>query len=602
MGKTNEAVKQILKEYKNNASFLLDIIRNIQSETGCITEEIIEEISKSLNISGVDVKGVVTFYHFFSTQPVGKYAIYLNNSAVANMMGRAAVASAFKREAGCSFGETSSDGLIGLFDTSCIGMSDQEPAAIINGVVFTCLTPAIVKDLVRDMKAGKSVKSMVRKYGDGQNQSQLIKSMVNNNIMKRGSVLFAPFEPGSALKKAAKLKPSDIIDEIKTSNLRGRGGAGFPAAMKWEFCRSAAGKKHYVICNADEGEPGTFKDRVILTEIPGMLFEGMAVAGYAIGAGEGILYLRAEYMYLKDYLENILKDMRKKKLLGKGIAGKTGFNFDISIKVGAGAYICGEESALIESAEGKRGEPRNRPPFPAQCGYLGAPTIVNNVETFCAASRIMIEGGSWFAKMGTSQSRGTKLLSVSGDCKKPGVYEVEFGMTVQTLLEEVEGRTAAAVLVGGPSGKFVPKADFLKRICYDDLATGGSVIVIGPDRDILEIVHNFMEFFVEESCGWCVPCRAGNVILLKKLEKIMHGNGSAKDLDEIIECCNIVRAMSRCGLGQTSPNPILTTVNNFRDAYEARLQKGDYVSEFDLAAAVQASCAAAGRKPNLEGH
>lgn len=601
MGKTTVSVKQVLKKHKNDASLLLDIIRDVQAESGCVSDEAIEEIATNLDISSVDVRGVITFYHFFSSRPAAKYSVYLNNSPVAIMKGRTAVASAFEKELKCSFGEISSGG-IGLFDTSCIGMSDQEPAAIINGVVFTCLTPAAVKGIVSDMKAGKDAKNMVRDYGDGQNQNKLIRSMVNNNIMKKGPVIFAPFESGSAVKKASSIKPADVISEIKTSNLRGRGGAGFPAGMKWEFCRNAAGKKRYVLCNADEGEPGTFKDRVILTEIPEMLFEGMAVAGYAIGASEGILYLRAEYVYLLDYLEDVLKDMRKKKLLGKNIAGKAGFNFDISIKLGAGAYICGEESALIESAEGKRGDPRNRPPFPAEYGYMGAPTIVNNVETFCAAARVMTEGGSWFAKMGTSQSRGTKLLSVSGDCKNPGVYEVEFGITVQTLLEMVEGRAAAAVLIGGPSGRFIGKSDFLKRICYDDLPTGGSIIVIGPDRDLLEIVHNFMEFFVEESCGWCVPCRAGNVILLKKLEKIIHGKGTAKDLDELAECGKIVKSMSRCGLGQTSPNPILTTLNNFRELYEARLQKADFVSEFNLAAAVQASCKAAGRKPNLEGH
>jgi len=243
--------------------------------------------------------------------------------------------------------------------------------------------------------------------------------MVNNNIQKSGQVLLSTFESGSAIKKAVSMTPENVIEEVKVSNLRGRGGAGFPTGMKWEFTRKAEGKKKYIVCNADEGEPGTFKDRVILTEIAPMLFEGMAVAGYAIGADEGVIYLRAEYMYLKKHLENVLDELRKKNILGKNVAGKSGFNFEIIIKYGAGAYICGEESALIESAEGKRGMPRNRPPFPAQYGYMGSPTSVNNVETFCSAARIAVEGGKWFATMGTAQSKGTKLLSVSGDCKKP---------------------------------------------------------------------------------------------------------------------------------------------------------------------------------------
>ncbi len=602
MANLDAVVKQVVTKYKNDKTRLMDIITDVQTELGCVSDEAVVQIARQLDISKVDVEGVITFYHFFTKIPRGKYTVYLNNSAVANMKGRAAVARAFEEAVGCSFGRTTSDGLIGLYDTSCIGMNDQEPAAIINGVVFTNLTSDKVKEIVAGMKAGKDVKDLVKEYGDGANQSDLIRAMVKNNIMRKGPVLFAPYEQGSAIKAALSKKPEDVIEEVKIANLRGRGGAGFPTGMKWEFCRKAEGTMHYVICNADEGEPGTFKDRVILTELPHMLFEGMAIAGYAVGANEGIVYLRAEYLYLKKYLEKVLEDLRAKNILGKNIAGK-GFDFDIRIQMGAGAYVCGEESALIESAEGKRGEPRNRPPFPVQRGYLGYPTTVNNVETLCCAVRIMLEGGEWFAKMGTAQSKGTKLLSVSGDCQNPGVYEVEFGITISTLLEMVGGRTAKAVQIGGPSGTCIGKKDFGRRICFDDLATGGSIIVIGPDRDLFEIVHNFMDFFVEESCGWCVPCRAGNVILKQKLEKIMSGKASTKDIQELEEWCKIVKATSRCGLGQTSPNPIYTTIQNFREMYEAKVKKDtDYVSTFDLLAAVEESCKAAGRIPKVEEH
>ncbi len=603
MGNLGTVVSQVVEKYNKDKTRLMDIVTDVQSELGYVSDEAVVQLAKALGVSKVDVDGVVTFYHFFSKTPVGKYSVYLNNSAVANMKGRAAVAKAFEEAAGCSFGRTTEDGVMGLFDTSCIGMNDQEPAAIINGVIFTDLTPEKAKELVADMKAGKEVSELVKNYGDGNNQSDLIKSMVNNNIQRKGPVLFAPFETGSAIKAAVAKTPDDVIEEVKLSNLRGRGGAGFPTGMKWDFTRQAEGAKKYIVCNADEGEPGTFKDRVIMTENPEMLFEGMAVAGYAIGAEEGIVYLRVEYQYLRKFLEKVLEDLRAKNVLGKNVAGKDGFNFDIRIQTGAGAYICGEESALIESAEGKRGEPRNRPPFPAQKGYLGYPTSVNNVETFCCVSRIMLEGGEWFKKMGTAQSSGTKLLSVSGDCKKPGIYEVEFGTTIQTLLEMVEGRTAKAVQVGGPSGTCVGKKDYGKRICYDDLGTGGSMIIVGPDRDLFEVVHNFMEFFVEESCGWCVPCRAGNQLLLDKLEKVMAGKAAEQDLKELEEWSKIIKATSRCGLGQTSPNPIATTLKNFPEMYEAKIQKGvDYVSEFDLKAAVQESCKAAGRIPNIKEH
>jgi [NiFe] hydrogenase diaphorase moiety large subunit len=603
MSNTRDAVVKAINRNGKEAAKLLDIIRDVQSELGCIPDKAAAHIASSLGVSKIDVDGVVSFYHFFTGDPVGKYSVYLNNSAVAVMKGREAVARAFEHAAGCSFGETTFDGVIGLHDTSDIGMNDQEPAALVNGVVFTNLTPDKAKDLVAQMKAGKKVKDMVKDLGDGRNQSDLIRSMVKNNIQKKGPVIFAPFDPGSAIKKAVSMKPAEVIEEVKKSNLRGRGGAGFPTGMKWEFTRNSKGKKSYVICNADEGEPGTFKDRVILTEMPQMLFEGMAIAGYAISAEEGVLYLRAEYHYLLRYLQSILETMRKNKLLGKNIAGLKGFNFDIEIKLGAGAYICGEESALIESAEGKRGEPRNRPPFPAQHGYNGYPTAVNNVESLCAVARIMVKGGEWFAKMGTFQSHGTKVLSVSGDCTKPGIYEFEFGVTLQNILNESGGSDAMAVQVGGPSGKCVGRKDFGKKLSFEELPTGGSVIIIGPNRDLLEIVHNFMEFFVDESCGWCTPCRAGNVILKQRLEKIMSGKGTSSDLKEMAEWCGIVKAMSRCGFGQTSPNPIATTIENFRGLYEAKLRKGvDFVSDFDMNKAVQEYCKISGRKPHIEGH
>jgi len=587
----------IIARHKKDPSRLIELMRDVQKEVGYISPEAIAAIAEKLGLSTADVAGVATFYHFFSTAPAGKYAVYLNTNIAAVLKGRAEIAAAFEKETGVKFGQTTPDGLIGLHETSCIGMNDQEPSVIINGVVVTKLTKSKVKELVAAMKAGRDIRTLVKKYGDGANQSRLIRAMVVNNIRKKGPVLFAPFKPGSAIKRAVTWTPEDVIAEIKRSNLLGRGGAGFPTGLKWEFCAREKSERHYVVCNADEGEPGTFKDRVILTELPVLLFEGMAIAGYAVGATEGIFYLRAEYAYLKPYLENILETLRKKNILGKNVAGKRGFNFDIVLKMGAGAYICGEESALLESAEGKRGEPRDRPPFPVQYGYLGYPTTVNNVETLCAAARILEKGAGWFKTMGTPKSAGTKLLSVSGDCKKPGVYEVEFGLTVKKLLEMAGVRDAQAVQVGGPSGNCISRSQFDRKICFEDLPTGGSIIIIGPGRDLFEVIHNFMDFFVEESCGWCVPCRTGNVLLKKKLEKITSGRGTDKDLAEIVAWGKIIKAMSRCGLGQTSANPILTTLLNFRHLYEAKINKDlDFISLFDLEAAIQPAASVTGQK------
>jgi len=593
--------KEIILKHRKDPSRLLDIIRDVQARSGRVSAEAVAEIARHLKLSEADVRGVVTFYHFFSLSPRGSAVIYLNDAVTARMKGRAAVARAFEEEAGCRFGEVAPDGLIGLFPTSCIGMNDQEPSAIVNGVVFTNLTAAKARDIVRGLRAGRSAQDLVTACGDGANQSDLVRAMVSNNIRRRGPVLFGPFESGAAVRKAVSMKPEQVIDEIKKANLLGRGGAGFPTGLKWDFCRKEKADRHYVVCNADEGEPGTFKDRVILTELARLLFEGMAVAGYAVGAREGILYLRAEYSYLKPYLESVLEALRAERVLGKKIAGSAGFDFDITIKSGAGAYICGEESALLESAEGKRGEPRDRPPFPVSVGYLNQPTTVNNVETLCTAAQILVHGAAWFTSMGTSKSAGTKLLSVSGDCAAPGVYEVEFGLTIQDILNMAGAPEAKAVQVGGPSGTCLAKSGFQRKICFSDLSTGGSIIIFGPDRDILEIVGNFMDFFVEESCGWCTPCRAGNVLLKKKLEKIVNGRGDEQDLKDLEAWGKLVKTMSRCGLGQTSPNPILTTLQNFRELYEAKVRKGaDFVADFDLKDAIQDGCSAAHRQPECK--
>ena len=594
-------IRTIALRHQQDPLRLLDMLRDVQASRGFISPADAAELARHVGLSAVDVLGVASFYHFFSSGPAGRYAVFLNSSITSHMMGRATVARAFEEAAGCHFGETTADGLIGLHDTSCIGMNDQEPAAIINGVVFTRLTPAKVRRLVLGMRAGRPVQDLVTEYGDGANQSELVRAMVTNNIRKKGPVLFAPFESGEALRKAAATTPDAIIQETKKANLLGRGGAGFPTGLKWEFCRREKEARRFVVCNADEGEPGTFKDRVILTELPRLLFEGMAIAGYAIGAEQGILFLRAEYDYLRPHLESVLLALRQEKLLGRAIAGREGFNFDVTIKSGAGAYICGEESGLLEAAEGKRGQPRNRPPFPVQKGYLSDPTTVNNVETLCAAAQIIAHGAAWFRSMGTAKSAGTKLLSVSGDCERPGIYEIEFGLPVQELLDMAGAKDAFAVQIGGPSGTCVGRQSFGRRIAFEDLPTGGSIMIFGPWRDILGIVESFMEFFIEESCGLCTPCRVGNVLLAEKLAKVRDGRGTARDLEELESWGRTIKAMSQCGLGQTSPNPILTTLQNFRDHYERLLNKDrDFVPAFDLTEATLEGAQLTQRPPVLE--
>lgn len=592
---------EITAKYGNDEARLMDILMDTQAVLGYISEEAIEVIAEKLKISTADVVQTISFYHFFAQKPRGKYTIYVNNSVTAVMFGYKEIADAFMRETGCKFGETTADGLIGLYHTACIGMSDQEPAAIINDKVFTKLSPAKVADIVKDIKAGKKVEDICPETGDGNNANPLIKAMVNSNIQKKGEVIFGEYTIGSSIRKAVNMAAQDVINEVKNANLRGRGGAGFPTGMKWEFCSRAEDKTRYVLCNGDEGEPGTFKDRVLLTEKAQQVFEGMSIGGYAIGSQQGILYLRAEYKYLKAYLESVLDEMRKSNMLGKSIAGKAGFDFDIRVQFGAGAYVCGEESALIESAEGHRGEPRNRPPFPVTKGYMMKPTIVNNVETFCAVTRVIEKGSAWYTSMGTQSSAGTKVLSISGDCEKPGIYEIEWGMTIQDMLSMVGAKDTMAVQVAGPSGVCLNPEQFSRKIAFEDLPTGGSMIVIGKSRNLIkDFVLNFMEFFAEESCGSCVTCRTLNTVLKQKVEKILAGNGVAADLTEIEKLSKMLVMSTRCGLGQTSSNPIVTTLQNFRDQYIKLVHKDvDFVSSFDMAEAVKDSCDYVKRTPNL---
>jgi [NiFe] hydrogenase diaphorase moiety large subunit len=381
----------------------------------------------------------------------------------------------------------------------------------------------------------------------------------------RTPMTLASIEADAGLKAALALDASGVIAEVKDSGIKGRGGAGFPTGLKWELAAAAPSSdgKRYVVCNADEGEPGTFKDRLILSEWPDLLFEGMTIAGYAIDSKEGIVYLRAEYAYMVEDLEAVLDKRRKAGLLGVGILGKEDFNFDIHIHLGSGAYVCGEETALIESLEGKRGEPRNRPPFPVVSGLFGKPTTVNNVETFAMIAAILGKGSEWFAGIGTEKSKGPKLLSVSGDVKEPGIYEFPFGITIAELLKESGGEDAKAVIVGGASGDLIPASEFSRKIAYEDAATGGAVIVIGPDRDLLDVVENIMEFFVGESCGQCTPCSVGNVKLLNGIRALKSGECTPEHLLDLTGLGDTIKIASKCGLGQSSPNVFLSMVKHF---------------------------------------
>ena len=378
------------------------------------------------------------------------------------------------------------------------------------------------------------------------------------------------------------MSPDQVIDTIKASGLRGRGGGGFPTGTKWALARANEDDQKYVCCNADEGDPGAFMDRSILEGDPHVLIEAMAIAGYAIGATKGFVYVRAEYPIAVHRLQIAIDQAKERGMLGTDILG-TGFEFDLEIRLGAGAFVCGEETALMTSIEGKRGEPRPRPPFPAQKGLFGKPTVLNNVETYANIPRIIMNGPQWFAAMGTEKSKGTKVFALGGKINHTGLVEVPMGTTLREIVEEIgggipNGKKFKAAQTGGPSGGCIPAHMIDTPIDYDNLIAIGSMmgsgglIVMDEDNCMVDIAKFFLEFTVDESCGKCSPCRIGTRRLLEILERITKGQGEMADIDKLIELSNHIKQNSLCGLGQTAPNPVLSTLNYFRDEYIAHIK------------------------------
>jgi [NiFe] hydrogenase diaphorase moiety large subunit len=579
---------------------LLDIAEQVQHRFGYLSDDSVQAIAAGLDMHVVEVEDMVSFYAFLDREPRGRFRIRLSKTPISFMKGAKEVARAFEQALALSIGQTSSDGMFTLDWTSDIGMADQEPAALINRMVLTELKPEDVPAIVAALRQ-RGLDDAVPQLPMHPTEGAISpKASVRPSLVQAGPLLSGPRDRDAGIRAALTRTPEQVIEEITKSKLRGRGGAGFPTGMKWRLTRKSVGVEHYIVCNADEGEPGTFKDRVLLSEFPDLVFDGMTVAGYALGARHGLVYLRGEYAYMWDALQSVLADRRKLGLLGTNICGREGFDFDIRLQLGAGAYICGEESSLLESLEGKRGAPRDRPPFPTERGYLQQPTAIDNVETLACAARIVEKGSAWFAGYGTKDSTGTKLVSVSGDCTHPGVYEVPFGITVDELLDRIGAADTKYVQFSGPSGQAVAPKDFGRRIAYEDLSTGGSTMIFGAERDVLDTALQFADFFVVESCGWCTPCRVGTTLLKQGMQKVVAGRATLTDLAEMETLANTVERMSRCGLGQTAPNPILTTMRNFPELYEARLAPTPFTPLVTLHDALREAVAVQGREPVAE--
>ena len=564
---------------------LVQVLREAQAQRGWLSRDTLGQIAGALDLTLAQVQGVAGFYRFFYTQPVGAYRILFSDNVTDRMLGSEALRAELCRLLRVTPGRMRADGRVSVDTCSCTGLCDQGPALLINQQqVVTRLDAARVAQIAELIEAQLPVAQWPSHWFE-----------VQDNIRRADVLLGAQAAPGAALAAALARGAPAMLEEVKLSKLRGRGGAGFATGLKWELCRQAPGTQHIVVCNADEGEPGTFKDRVLLSRCADTVFEGMTIAAKVIGARRGLLYLRGEYRYLLEHLQTVLARRRAAQLLGDSILGQPGFDFDIAIHVGAGAYVCGEESALIESLEGKRGTPRIRPPFPVEHGYLGHPTIVNNVETFCAASQIALHGAAQWTAIGTPQSSGTKLHSVSGDCERPGIYEYPFGTPIERILQDCGAHDAQAVQVGGPSGVCLAANEFGRRVAFEDVPTAGAFMVFGAGRDMFEVARSFAHFFAHESCGFCTPCRVGSTLVCKRMDKLAEGHGSREDLDVLQELDQLMRTTSHCGLGAAACNPLRDTLRKFRPAYERRMKWLQFEPGFDLDAELSVARRMTGR-------
>ncbi len=497
-----------------------------------------------------------------------------------------------------ALGEHGLEKEVKLIMTGCFGLCAKGPIVVVypDGSFYTHVKPEDAREIVEShIKGGVPVERLLHSEKDASgvakaiNETSFYKSQ--KRVVLRNCGLIDPENIDEYLardgylayeKVLKEMSPEEVIEVIKKSGLRGRGGGGFPTGTKWEFAHNSVSKVKYVVCNADEGDPGAFMDRSVLEGDPHTVIEAMMIAGYAIGAEQGYIYVRAEYPIAVHRLEVAIGQAREYGILGKNVMG-LGRNFDIELRLGAGAFVCGEETALLQSTEGKRGEPRQRPPFPAVKGLFGQPTLINNVETYGNITQIILKGAEWFASMGTEKSKGTKVFALGGKIINTGLVEIPMGTTLRTIIEEIGGgvpggKKFKAAQTGGPSGGCIPASLIDTKIDYDNLIAIGSMmgsgglIVMDEDNCMVDIAKFFLEFTVDESCGKCTPCRIGNKRLYEMLDKVTKGTAEMEDLEKMEQLCYYIKENSLCGLGQTAPNPVLSTLRYFRDEYVAHVR------------------------------
>ena len=591
--------EQLQNRYPVKRSALIPMMMYAQDEYGFVSDELIEEIARRLDLHTVQVEETLSFYSMLHRKRWGKHHVQICTNVACMLRGGYELLEHAKKKLEIGHRETTPDGVFSLEEVECIGACTGAPAMQVNYDFYENLTMRGFDRLIEELDKGRRPEPVPVITGALHERHPLETPLISKRWgIENSHKIDVALKLGAyqALEKALKqMTPDHIIDEVKKSNLRGRGGAGFPTGMKWSFVPKDSPKPKYVICNADESEPATCKDRPLMEMDPHQLIEGTIIAGRAIHAHHGFIYIRGEYRYVLDIVDAAIAEAYSRGYLGRNILG-TGFDFDLLIHTGAGAYECGEESALMESLEGKRGNPRIKPPFPAVVGLYGCPTIINNVETLSSVPSIILEGGEAYANRGTLRNGGTRLLCVSGHVNKPGIYEVPLGMNMKKFIYEVGGgipggKKLKAVIPGGSSCPLLSAGEIDIAMDYDAVAKAGSMlgsggmVLIDESTCMVDMARRIMHFYAHESCGWCIPCREGTAWLRKMLDRFHAGLGRPEDIDLVGELAKNMLGRTFCPLGDAAAMPTISIVAKFRNEFEEHLHgKCAYKSAEDLIA------------------
>jgi NADH-quinone oxidoreductase subunit F len=576
---------QLVSRYPVKRSALIPMMLYGQDEFGWLSDELLHEIARRLDLNMTQVTETLAYYSMLRRKPAGKYHVQVCTNVSCMLKGGNEIFEHVKKRLDIGNREVQKSGTFSLEEVECIGACSGAPAMQVNYDFHEELDPDKVDAILEQLEAGKIPKPVPVISGSIHERHKDEIVIISKRFGQPNSTKIDTYlhDGGyKALEKAlTQMTPDSIIDEMKKSSLRGRGGAGFPTGMKWSFVPKDSSKPKYVLCNADESEPGTSKDRPLLEMDPHQLIEGTVIAGRAIGSNQGYIYIRGEYRYLIGIVDGAIEEAYAKGYLGKNILG-TGFNFELCTHTGAGAYECGEESALMESLEGKRGYPRIKPPFPAVVGLYGCPTIINNVETLSTVPAVINGGGDWYASLGTPKNGGTRLYSISGHVNKPGIYELPLGYPLRKLIYEIAGgirggKKLKAVIPGGSSCPLLSADEIDVAMDYDSVAKIGSMlgsggtVVMDEDTCMVDVARRIMQFYAHESCGWCIPCREGTAWLRKVLDRFHQGHGLAEDITLVDELSKNMLGRTFCALGDAAALPTISIVKKWRNEFEDHL-------------------------------